>query len=120
MSIIQIAGYISANNRPKPWSLPWIPLAPSACQYVAVLIAITGLASDNSASAASLTVERLVPTCTDTRVVPAFAHHRGVFDRLGLDEIARHRAALPIVQIEQVPVCAVSQERDQFVAQVDG
>src|SRR5688500_3290072 len=41
-----------------------MPLARRACQYVAVLMAMTGLPSQSSAAAARRTMDRLVPTCT--------------------------------------------------------
>src|SRR5690606_33023790 len=51
----------SLIRRPKPWTRSVMPLARSAFQYVAVLIATTGLPSQSSAAAAARMAETLVP-----------------------------------------------------------
>src|SRR5207244_2991082 len=74
----------SASSEPQPWILSWMPYWRSAYQYVAVLMAITGLSSQNSAIAATSAIARLVPTCTMASTLPRFtrltASRSSVFD----------------------------------------
>jgi 4-hydroxyphenylacetate 3-monooxygenase len=61
----------SSSKRPRPGILSRIPFWRSACQYVAVLMAMTGLPSHISAAAARRTMLRLVPTCMIASTSPA-------------------------------------------------
>jgi 4-hydroxyphenylacetate 3-monooxygenase len=61
----------SSSRRPRPGILSMIPFWRSACQYVAVLMAITGFPSHISAAAARRTMLRLVPTWMIASTSPA-------------------------------------------------